>query len=126
MVGIVTFLVSVLLFSGFARAVQISLGEAATSATLYFWAIAFLLGGTIGLLPQSRGVHWQHVWPSMAGGWVLAMLWHTLLLHGAASAVERSSGKRSGVVPSLAGPHTGSGQIVLQNGTFFHNLPGSK
>lgn len=124
--GALIALVSVLLFSGFARAVRRSLSETDRWAAAFFWCVAFLVGGTAGLLLPGHGVLWKDAWPSLAGGWLLCLLWHTLLLHGAASAVERSARRKSGVVPTLAGPHKGSGQIALQNGSFFHRSAGSK
>jgi hypothetical protein len=74
----------VLCFSGFVLAVARTVRDAAglRAATRYFCYVGFLLGATVGLVLEARRMASPEALVAVPLGWVLCLLWHTLLLRG--------------------------------------------
>src|SRR5262245_55381336 len=122
MAGLILGLGSVVMFSAFARAVSRCLNDAAGSrgVTCYFWFGAFLVGATIGLTLEARGNTLNRVLPGLGLAWLLCLLWHTLLIHGAVRRIGRVvSGERLREAP-VPGSPVQQGQVVLQAAAYLH------
>ena len=80
--GLVVGLLSVLFFSGFAGTVARHLGdeERVRSAKAYFWYVAFMLGGTAGMLLEARNAPRLDGWAVLAVGWFVSLPWHALVV----------------------------------------------
>ncbi len=116
--GVLTGLLSVLLFTGFARAVVRCLddSDSGRAGGLYFWFVAFLLGGSVGVFLEARRTFRQEALPLLALAWLLCLLWHTHVLHHASRRVARALRKQnSRLLP--AGPV--AGQVVLQVASYL-------
>jgi hypothetical protein len=121
--GLLLVLLSVLLFSGFARAVARCMRDerGVSAGGRFFWFVAFLFGGTIGLFVEARHSARPETVPVLALGWLLCLLWHTWLMRGTSRRLARllkSQGSR--VVPVRpASPSRAAGQVVLQAATYL-------
>ncbi len=119
--GLLLLLLSVLLFSGFARAVVRCLRDerGVRVAGLYFWFVAFLLGGTIGLLVEARHSARPEVVPALALGWLFCLLWHTLLLRGTRRRLGRVLKTQNSRLLPTRPPAQANGQIPLQAAAYL-------
>jgi hypothetical protein len=111
--GLLVGLLGVLLFSGFTRAVRHCLRDEKTGR--FFWFVAFLLGGTIGLVLEARRTHIPEIVEALAAAWLLCLLWHALLVRGTARRLAeflRTHGSR--VLPPGPGAPPRSGQVTLR------------
>ncbi len=115
--GLLVGLLGVLFFSGFTRAVGTALRDqnAGRMAVRYFWFVAFLLGGTIGLVLEAQRMRHPETLPALAAGWLICLLWHTLLVQGTARRLAyfvRMYGSR--VLPPRPAAKTLAGQVTLR------------
>jgi hypothetical protein len=115
--GALMALLSVLLFTSFARAVvRCVCDEGSRVGGLYFWFVAFLFGGTVGLFLEARRTFRQGLLPLLALAWLLCLVWHTHVLHHASRRIARALRKqKSRVLPT--GPV--AGQVVLQVASYL-------
>jgi hypothetical protein len=116
-IGVALFLVSTLLFTAHARAVARNLNDdrRARSLALYFWFVAFLLGGTAGMFLQARKVSVRDAWTVLALGWVLCVAWHAMALRSMARGIATVLARQlSGTRLSLAAAGREKGQVALQ------------
>jgi len=119
--GLLLVLLNVLLFSGFARAVvRAARDERGVRAVgRYFWFLAFLLGGTVGLIVEARRSGQAEPLLALALGWLFGLLWHTLLLRGTRrrlAHILRSQGSR---LIATRPPAQANGQIVLSAAAYL-------
>jgi hypothetical protein len=115
--GLLVGLLGVLLFSGFTRAVGTALRDesAGRMAVRYFWFVGFLLGGTLGLVLEAQRSHHPETLPALAAGWLICLLWHTLLVQGTARRLAhfvRLHGSR--VLPPRPVVNPRAGQVTLR------------
>jgi hypothetical protein len=121
LVGVLIVLLNILLFTSFARAVRRSLGEPDGGVKAFLWAIAFLVGSTVGFLLNAQYLPSRNAWPVIGLCWLLCLVWLALLLRRTAQAVARFSRRASGVVPSVRALEPAGGQVTLRATSF---LPG--
>lgn len=120
--GVTLGLLSILLFSGFLRTVACYLRDDGRSHSIvaFFWFVAFLVGGTIGIVMHADRIQRVQIWYALALGWVLCIVWHVLLIHSGIRALGDRFGKLIGD-EEPAKPNTrSSGLIFLRDGSFFH------
>jgi hypothetical protein len=126
LLGALLGLASGLLSAAFARAVARHLndGDSAPGVSAYFWYVTFLLAGTGGLLVEAQRSDRVYIWPALAGAWLLGLVFHAVLLSGAARRIGRALARaRSGAHPALAAPGREKGQVSLQAASYFHSKP---
>jgi hypothetical protein len=122
MAGLAACLGGVLLQSAFARAVCRCLDDVAGSrgVSWYFWFVAFLVGATGGLLMQVGRATPQGVLAGLGLSWLLCLIWHSLLIHGAAGRIGRFlGGERSRDPAQAPGATPRSGQVALEAAAFL-------
>lgn len=121
--GLLLGMLGVVAFSGFVRALACCLGDGtrASAVVRYFWALAFLVGGTLGLLLQGPRFTSSAMWAGVLVGWSIALVWHGLLIHsvdrGVAEVLLRAPGSRLSS-PHLAIPR--DGQVALRSASFLN------
>jgi hypothetical protein len=117
--GLVFGLAGTLLFAGFLRGVRDYLRISTTSLTAFFWYMAFLVGGTVGVFLNAKRITNPDVWYALAFAWVGGFLLHI----GVVVATLRGLGRRlNGLVPAeteTPAPAQPSGVILLRDGSFF-------
>jgi hypothetical protein len=103
--GALLIVLGVMLFSGFALAVAHCLREnsAVRAATCFFCAVGFLLGGTVGLVLEARRTACAEALVALPLGWLLCLLWHTLLVRSLSRRLARAPDK-PGEAPEPAPP----------------------
>src|SRR5262245_43668366 len=119
-------LVSLLLFAAFTRAVARHLddGDSVPCVRAYFWYVAFLLGGTGGLLAEAQRSTRLNVWPVLAGAWLLCVGFQAALLYRAARRISRALAReRSGARPALLAQGREPGRASLQAASYFNSKP---
>jgi hypothetical protein len=126
-VSLVLGLLSILLFSGFTRALSRCLGGNAGNGglTVYFWFVAFLLGGSVGVILQVRRYVPPHVLSLLllllGVSWLVSLLWHVLILSGTARQITRFLRQRQSRSIPIQGPMAWEkGQVVLHAAEFLH------
>jgi hypothetical protein len=124
--GVVLGVLAALLFSGFTGALARCLGaNKGGVVNVYFWFVAFLLGGTVGVVLQVR----RYVPPDVLRllllvlvlSWLFAWLWHVMILGGAARRITRFlRDRRSGSIP-LRGPLAREkGQVTMKTAEYLY------
>jgi hypothetical protein len=80
--GLLLVVLGILLLSGFALAVVHRLRDPGVlrAVTRYFCFVGFLVGGTVGLILEAQRTSCQEALVALPLGWLLCLLWHTLLL----------------------------------------------
>jgi hypothetical protein len=113
--------VSVLLFTCFARAVSFPIKDTGLSrgVSAYFWYVAFLLGGSGGILLEAQRWPQLQTWSLLGLLWVIFLLWHSYLTFRTSQAIAalvRRLG--SGVRPALVDSKIEYGQVQLQTSAY--------
>ncbi|MCI0381299.1 MAG: hypothetical protein L0215_27250 [Gemmataceae bacterium] len=121
--GLSLTLLNILLFSGFLRGTACYFNDErrARSLTIYFWIMAFLVGGTFGMWLHSAHITHPDPWTALVTVWICALVWHALLIYsairGIAEGVLRRPTEENWSVHAQSKP----GEVFLQFGPHFQN-----
>jgi hypothetical protein len=113
---------SALLFTGFAEAVTRSVRETrrARGALWFYWAVGFLVGGTVGVHLIPALYFRDDVRLPLGLCWVICLLWHTLLIYQASRCVSQAMRQsRSGVHAPVRPGEAVKGQVALKAASYL-------
>jgi hypothetical protein len=89
--GAALIVLGLVLFGGFALAVGQCLRDPSTvrAVTRFYCCVGFLLGGTVGLIIEARRTSCPEALVALPLGWLVCLLWHTLLIRTLSRRVVR-------------------------------------
>jgi hypothetical protein len=118
-------LLNLLLFSGFVRAIARVARDAwgARAALVYFWYVAFLAGGTLGVYLEGRRTLQVDMMPYLALAWLLGLIGHVVLLRGVSQRIARMLRQDDSRMLTSRPKAREKGQIALQVATYFPRMP---